>query len=63
LLESFGALALTRLNQLLGELTTQAEAHSYHPKLRRLTKLAAKETSSVGATRATPARRRAGSKR
>ena len=42
LLEGFEPGELAHLNRLLGKLTAAAEAHSYHPKLRRLRKAAAK---------------------
>ena len=63
LVEGFDGRELTRLNQLLVELTAQAEAHSYHPKLRRLTKAAAKKAQPARATPATSVRRRSGAKR
>jgi DNA-binding MarR family transcriptional regulator len=58
LLEGFEERELGQLNRLLAALTAKAEAHSYHPKLRRLTKVAAK-AKPVKATRKAPARRRA----
>ena len=42
LLEGFEPPELAHLNRLLTKLTSAAEAHSYHPKLRRLRKAAAK---------------------
>jgi DNA-binding MarR family transcriptional regulator len=42
LLEGFEPAELAHLNRLLGKLTAAAEAHSCHPKLRRLRKAAAK---------------------
>jgi hypothetical protein len=63
LLEGFDASDLTHFNRQLADLTAKAEAHSYHPKLRRLTKVAGKKAQAVRATPPAPVRRRAGSKR
>lgn len=56
LLAAFAPSDLDKLNRKLAELTTAAETHSYHPKLRKLTKVApdAREASALKA----PARRR-----
>jgi DNA-binding MarR family transcriptional regulator len=58
LLEGIDARELAAVNRFLGELTTKAESHSFHPKLRRLTKAAAK-TKTVRAAIKRPIRRRA----
>jgi DNA-binding MarR family transcriptional regulator len=58
LLEGFDARELAAVNRFFGELTTKAESHSFHPKLRRLTKAAAK-TKTVRAAVKRPIRRRA----
>lgn len=63
LLEDLEATELGRLNGLLADLTLKAEAHSYHPKLRRLTKRTAKKVEPSPATPAATMRRRAGGKR
>jgi DNA-binding MarR family transcriptional regulator len=42
LLEDFDPRELATVNRFLGALTAKAEAHSFHPKLRRLTKVGAK---------------------
>ena len=55
LLEGFDARELAAVNRFFGELTANAESHSFHPKLRRLTKVAAK-AKSVRATAKRPAR-------
>jgi len=60
LLEGFDERDLVLLNRMFVELTAKAEAHSYHPKLRRLGKVAAKSKPARPA-RKTPVRRRAGS--
>ena len=54
LYEDFDERELGRLNRLLTELTAKAEAHSLHPKVRRLaTKLkAARGTTKVAVRRA-----------
>jgi len=71
LLEDFDARELVTVNRFLGALTTKAEGHSFHPKLRRLSKVAAKtrgagsKPKGAGATSKTagragpPIRRRA----
>jgi DNA-binding MarR family transcriptional regulator len=40
LLEDFGVRDIQSFNRILTELTQRAETHSFHPKLRRLTKVA-----------------------
>jgi hypothetical protein len=45
LIKGFGRADVAHLNRLLGALTAAAEAHSYHPKLRRLGKRAARRRS------------------
>jgi DNA-binding MarR family transcriptional regulator len=62
LLAGFDVRDLAHLNRLLGDLTHAAEAHSYHPKLRRLTKAAMKlkgtrTTTKKAVRRRTAARR------
>lgn len=42
LMEHFAPREIAELNRLFGELIATAEAHSYHPKLRRLGRMAAK---------------------
>jgi DNA-binding MarR family transcriptional regulator len=42
LLEDFDARELATVNRFLGALTAKAEGHSFHPKVRRLGKVAAK---------------------
>lgn len=56
LLDGFDARDLARVNRFFGELTAKAESHSFHPKLRRLTKAAAK-TKAVRASAKRPVRR------
>ena len=58
LLAAFPARDLDSLNRSLAELTAIAEAHSFHPKLRRVTKIAARATPEVK-TKKAPSRRRA----
>ena len=58
LLEGFDARELAAVNRFFGELTAKAESHSFHPKLRRLTKSAAR-AKTVRATAKRPVRRRA----
>jgi DNA-binding MarR family transcriptional regulator len=61
LYEDFDERELGRLNRLLTELTVKAEAHSLHPKVRRLTKVATKLKAARATTRV--AVRRAGARR
>jgi DNA-binding MarR family transcriptional regulator len=63
LLAGIDARDVAALNRLLTELTAKAEGHSYHPKLRRITKAAAKKGSPIGAVPKPPLRRRAAGKR
>jgi DNA-binding MarR family transcriptional regulator len=56
LLEDFDARELAAVNRFLGALTTKAEGHSFHPKLRRLGKAAAK-AKAAGAGRRVAGRR------
>ena len=64
LLEDFDARELAAVNRFLGDLTAKAEAHSFHPKLRRLSKVGARSKTAAkskplgGASKA-PVRRRA----
>jgi DNA-binding MarR family transcriptional regulator len=65
LLEDFDPRELAAVNRFLGGLTAKAEAHSFHPKLRRLSKasvkskaVAAKGKPLAGVSKA-PVRRRA----
>jgi len=58
LLDGFDARELAAVNRFFGELTAKAESHSFHPKLRRLTKSAAR-AKTVRATAKRPVRRRA----
>jgi DNA-binding MarR family transcriptional regulator len=58
LLEDFDARELGAVNRFLDALTTKAEAHSFHPKLRRLTKIAS-TSRTAGAKAKNPVRRRA----
>ena len=58
LLDGFDARELAAVNGFFGELTAKAESHSFHPKLRRLTKAAAK-TKTVRSAAKGPLRRRA----
>ena len=58
LLEGFDARELVAVNRFFGELTAKAESHSFHPKLRRLTRVAAK-TKAVRAAAKRPVRRSA----
>jgi DNA-binding MarR family transcriptional regulator len=69
LLEGFDERELARLNRAFTDLIAQAEAHSYHPNLRRLskaqqrlTKAQAKDKSIRGAKKL-PVKRRAASRR
>ena len=48
LLLDFDARELAAVNRFLGALTASAEGHSFHPKLRRLGKLAAKAKGGAG---------------
>ena len=48
LLEDFDARELAAVNRFLGALTATAEGHSFHPKLRRLSKVAAKAKGGAG---------------
>jgi DNA-binding MarR family transcriptional regulator len=59
LLEDFDERELARLNRAFEELIAKAEAHDYHPKLRRLAKAEMKDKSTATAKRATPKRRAA----
>jgi len=52
LLEDFDRRELATVNRFLGALTAKAEAHSFHPKLRRLTKVAAKPKTVHAGTKA-----------
>jgi DNA-binding MarR family transcriptional regulator len=63
LLEDLDETELSRLNRSLTDLTTTAEAHSYHPKLRRLTKRTAKKAEPSAATPTATVRRRVSGKR
>ena len=58
LLDGFDARELKTVNRFFGELTAKAESHSFHPKLRRLTKAAAK-AKTLRAAAKRPVRRRA----
>jgi DNA-binding MarR family transcriptional regulator len=58
LLEGFDAHELAAVNRFFGELTAKAESHSFHPKLRRLTKVAA-NAKTVRAAAKRSVRRRA----
>lgn len=49
LIKGFAQADVAHLKRLLGALTAAAEAHSYHPKLRRLGKIAAKQKTVRGA--------------
>jgi len=62
LLEGFDVRALERLNDALFELKAKAEAHSYHPRIRRLSKPVAK-TPAARAPRKSARARRAGVRR
>jgi DNA-binding MarR family transcriptional regulator len=62
LLDGFDPRELTRVNRALEELTAKAEAHSFHPKLRRLTKADAKPKPAPPARKVRP-KRRASSRR
>src|SRR5262249_39072484 len=42
LLDDFDARELAAVNRFLGDLTARAEGHSFHPKLRRISKVGAK---------------------
>jgi DNA-binding MarR family transcriptional regulator len=57
LLEDLGVRDIQSFNRILTELTMRAETHSFHPKLRRLTKVAAAKPER--ATPRKPSRRRA----
>lgn len=57
LLEKFGARDVRSFNRMLTELTTRAETHSFHPKLRRFTKAAAAKPEPAAPRK--PSRRRA----
>ena len=60
LLEGFDARELKAVNRFFGELTEKAESHSFHPKLRRLTKAATKaKTKTLRAAAKRAIRRRA----
>lgn len=60
LLEGFDSRELKAVNRFFGALTATAESHSFHPKLRRLTKAAAKaKTKTLRAAAKRPVRRRA----
>jgi len=48
LIKGFAQADLAHLNRLLGDLTAAAEAHSFHPKLRRLGKIAARPKTVRG---------------
>ena len=63
LIKGFAQADLAHLNRLLGELTAAAEAHSYHPKVRRLGKLAAKPRAVGGAPKMPVAGHASGVKR
>src|SRR5262249_29226468 len=58
LLDGFDARELKTVNRFFGELTAKAESHSFHPKLRRLTKAATKAKTLRAASKR-PVRRRA----
>jgi DNA-binding MarR family transcriptional regulator len=58
LLAGLPARDLENLNRQLAELTVTAEAHSFHPKLRRITKVAARAIPDASPKKA-PTRRRA----
>jgi len=58
LLDGFDARELAAVNLFFGELTAKAESHSFHPKLRRLTKAAARAKTAHSAAK-NPIRRRA----
>jgi DNA-binding MarR family transcriptional regulator len=58
LLADFPARDLENLNRSLAKLTSTAETHSFHPKLRRVTKIAARATPDANPKKA-PSRRRA----
>jgi DNA-binding MarR family transcriptional regulator len=62
LLEDFDERELARMNRAFEELIARAEAHSYHPKLRRLAK-AERKVDVPAAARRAPAKRRAASRR
>lgn len=62
LLEDFDERDLERLNRAFKKLTAKAEAHSYHPNVRRLTKTQANDKSPRAARKAT-IKRRAASRR
>jgi DNA-binding MarR family transcriptional regulator len=61
LLEDFDERDLARVNRAFEELIAKAEAHSYHPKVRRLMKAAKKEPSPPTVRKA-PTKRRAASR-
>ena len=48
LLLDFDTRELAAVNRFLGALTASAEGHSFHPKLRRLSKVAAKAKGATG---------------
>jgi DNA-binding MarR family transcriptional regulator len=60
LLASFPARDLDNLNRQLAELTKTAEANSFHPKLRRVTKVAARAIPDAKTKKAPTRRRTAG---
>jgi DNA-binding MarR family transcriptional regulator len=62
LLEDFDERDLARVNRAFEDLIAKAEAHSYHPKLRRLTKTEKKDRAPATARKA-PTKRRAASRR
>jgi DNA-binding MarR family transcriptional regulator len=59
LLEGFDPHDIDELNRRLAALVTQAEQHSYHPKLRQLDKRSAKPQPARAARKATARRRTA----
>jgi len=63
LLEDLDETELSRLNRALTDLTSKAEAHSYHPKLRRLTKRTANKAEPSPTSPAATVRRRVSGKR
>ena len=56
LLESFDGEQLSKLNSLLATLIAKAEAHSFHPNVRRFSKVTAKRQPGRALKRATRAR-------
>jgi DNA-binding MarR family transcriptional regulator len=62
LLEGFDERELARLNRTFTELIAKAEAHDYHPKLRRISKAGKKREAARPAAKTT-AKRRAATRR